>query len=116
MGRTRSLRDVESNQDKSSFWRDWTIVLLWSVLGYTCLILMVLTYFNPGLIPFDVSSFLFRKEISPFFAFSQGNGHYTKPQGFKIVALVPFHDSERTTILECYLQVRCMVTRVLGQI
>jgi len=107
MGRTRNLRDIESNkEEKSSTWRDWAFVLLWGVVGYTCIILTVLTYFNPGLIPFDVSSILFQKEISPFFAFSQGSGHYSKPQGFKIVALVPFHYHERTAILDCYLQVR----------
>jgi hypothetical protein len=107
MGRTRNLRDVESNkEEKASTWRDWTFVLLWSVVGYTCIILTVLTYFNPGLIPFDISSILFRKELSPFFAFSQGPGHYPKPEGFKIVALVPFHYHERTAILDCYLQVR----------
>lgn len=106
MGRTRNLRDVESNK-KPSTWRDWTFVLLWSVVGYTCIILTVLTYFNPGLVPFELSSLLFRKEISPFFAFSQGPGSYAKPQGFKIVALVPFREHERTAILDCYLQVRC---------
>ncbi|KAJ5373730.1 hypothetical protein N7517_005736 [Penicillium concentricum] len=105
MGRTQSLRDVESNnENKSSNWRDWTLLLLWGVIGYACIILTVLAYFNPGLILFDISSLLFRKEISPFFAFSQGSGHYSKPQGFKIVALVPFHYHERTAILDCYLQ------------
>ncbi|KAJ5207146.1 hypothetical protein N7491_002222 [Penicillium cf. griseofulvum] len=105
MGRTQSLRDVESNnENKSSNWRDWTLLLLWSVFGYACIILTVLAYFNPGLILFDISSLLFCKEISPFFAFSQGTGHYSKPQGFKIVALVPFHYHERTAILDCYLQ------------
>ncbi|KAJ5788062.1 hypothetical protein N7457_003052 [Penicillium paradoxum] len=105
MSRTRNLRDVESNQeDQPSTWRDWTFVLLWSIIGYTCIILTVLAYFNPGLVYFDVFSLLFRKEISPFFAFSQGNGHYSKPQGFKIVAIVPFRDHERTAILDCYLQ------------
>ncbi|KAJ5338744.1 hypothetical protein N7541_010708 [Penicillium brevicompactum] len=104
MGRTRNLRDVESNQEKSSFWRDWAFVMLWGIVGYTCIILTVLTFFNPGLIPFDISSLLFRKEISPFFAFSQSSTHYSKPQGFKIVALVPFHHHDRTAILDCYLQ------------
>ncbi|CAG8908569.1 unnamed protein product [Penicillium egyptiacum] len=105
MGRTQNLRDIESNNEKKhSHWHDWAFVLLWGVIGYACLILMVLAYSNPGLIPFDISSLLFRKEISPFFAFSQGTGHYSKPQGFKIVALVPFHYHERTAILDCYLQ------------
>ncbi|CAG7946448.1 unnamed protein product [Penicillium salamii] len=104
-GRPRNLRDVESHSEgKSSFWRDWTVILLWSVVGYTCLLFTVLTFFNPRLVHFDISSLLFRKEISPFFAFSQASGHYPKPQGFKIVALVPFHDQERTAILDCYLQ------------
>ncbi|KAJ5791423.1 uncharacterized protein N7518_008434 [Penicillium psychrosexuale] len=105
MGRTQNLRDIESNNEKKhSHWRDWAFVLLWGATGYACIILMVLVYSNPKLIPFDISSLLFRKEISPFFAFSQGTGHYSKPQGFKIVALVPFHYHERTEILDCYLQ------------
>ncbi|KAJ5964602.1 uncharacterized protein N7479_004478 [Penicillium vulpinum] len=104
-GRTQNLRDVESNnENKRSNWRDWTLILLWGVIGYSCIILTVLSYSNPGLIFFNVFSLLFRKEISPFFAFSQGTGHYSKPQGFKIVALVPFHHHERTAILDCYLQ------------
>lgn len=106
MGRARSLDDIESNQEyRSSTWCDWTFVVLCSIVGYTCIVLTVLACFNPELIHFDISSWLFCKEISPFFAFSQGNGHYSKPQGFKIVALVPFHYHERTAILECYLQV-----------
>ncbi|KAJ6124882.1 hypothetical protein N7471_012199 [Penicillium samsonianum] len=105
MGHTQNLRDIESNNEKKhSHWRDWAFVLLWGVVGYACIIFMVLAYSNPGLIPFDISSLLFRKEISPFFAFSQGTSHYSKPQGFKIVALVPFHYHERTAILDCYLQ------------
>ncbi|KAJ5170623.1 uncharacterized protein N7500_003406 [Penicillium coprophilum] len=105
MGHTQNLRDVESNnENKYSNWRDWTLLLLWGVIGYACIILTVLAYFNPGLILFDISSLLFRKEISPFFAFSHGTGRYSKPQGFKIVALVPFHYHERTAILDCYLQ------------
>ncbi|CAI7660251.1 unnamed protein product [Penicillium glandicola] len=105
MGRTQHLRDVESNNEtKSTNWRDWAFLLLWGVIGYACIILTVLTYCKPGFIPFDISSLLFRKELSPFFAFSQGTGHYSKPQGFKIVALVPFHYHERTAILDCYLQ------------
>ncbi|CAG8231734.1 unnamed protein product [Penicillium olsonii] len=103
-GRTRNLRDVESNSERKSFWRDWTLVLLWSVVGYACLIFTVLAFFNPRLVHFDISSLLFRKEISPFFAFSQASAHYPKPQGFKIVALVPYHNHERTAILDCYLQ------------
>ncbi|KZN92817.1 hypothetical protein EN45_029780 [Penicillium chrysogenum] len=106
MSRTQNLRDIESNTEKKhSHWHDWAFVLLWGVIGYACIIFMVLAYSNPRLIPFDISSLLFRKEISPFFAFSQGTGHYSKPQGFKIVALVPFHYHERTAILDCYLQV-----------
>lgn len=107
MGRTRNLRDVEANnEEKPANWRDWVLVFLWSFLGYMCIILTVLTYYNPGILPFDVTSVLFRKEISPFFAFSQGSNHYSKPKGFKIVALVPFTDHEPTSILDCYLQVR----------
>ncbi|KAG0156508.1 mitochondrial-processing peptidase subunit alpha protein [Penicillium digitatum] len=105
MGRTQNLRDIESNNEKKhSRWRDWAFVLLWGVIGYASIIFIVLAYSNPGLIPFYISSLLFRKEISPFFAFSHGTGHYSKPQGFKIVALVPFHYHERTAILDCYLQ------------
>ncbi|KAJ5295152.1 hypothetical protein PENANT_c035G03534 [Penicillium antarcticum] len=105
VGRTRNLRDIESNkEEKPSNWHDWVLVFLWSFLGYMFIILTVLTYFNPGFLPFDVTSILFRKEMSPFFAFSQGSSHYSKPQGFKIIALVPFTDYEPTSILDCYLQ------------
>ena len=113
MSRTQNLRDIESNNEKKhSHWRDWAFVLLWGATGYACIILMVLLYSNPKLIPFDICSLLFRKEISPFFAFSQGTGHYSKPQGFKIVALVPFHYHGRTEILDCYLQV-CTILPLL---
>ncbi|KAJ5143058.1 uncharacterized protein N7515_001845 [Penicillium bovifimosum] len=104
-GRTRTLRDIESNTTrKSSKWRDWTCVLLWSIVGYTCIILPVVAYSKPGLIPFYITLLLFHKESSPFFAFSHAKAHYSKPQGFEIVALVPFHHHERTAILDCYLQ------------
>ncbi|KAJ5543072.1 hypothetical protein N7461_009075 [Penicillium sp. DV-2018c] len=104
VGRPRNLRDIEANTEKmASNWRDWAFFLVWTVVGYTCIILPVLAYLNPGLIPF-CASLLFHKEASPFFAFSRAKGHYPKPQGFEIVALVPFHNHERTAILDCYLQ------------
>jgi hypothetical protein len=103
MGRSDS-QDVESNQE--SVWRDWAAVFLWSVLGYLCIIVTVVGYFNPSLLPIDPTALVFNKNISPFFAFSQGSGQYPKPHGIKIVALVPFHYHERTEILDCYLQVR----------
>lgn len=106
MGRPLSTRDVESNRDEEpTAWRDWAAVFTGSILGYLCLILVILTYLNPALLSFDPVSLVFNKNISPFFAFSRGSGHFPKPEGFKIVALVPFHDHERTSILDCYLQV-----------
>ncbi|KAJ5683158.1 hypothetical protein N7462_006323 [Penicillium macrosclerotiorum] len=106
MGRPRSPRDVESNhkEDVSYTWREWAAVLTWSVLGYLSIILMVIGYFNPSLLPIDPTSLVFNKDISPFFAFSRGSGHFPKPRGLKIVALVPFNYHERTEILDCYLQ------------
>lgn len=106
MGRpdTQDTQDVEPNHE-SSAWRDWAAVLLWSVLGYLCIIVTVVGYYNPSLLPIDPTALVFNKNISPFFAFSQGSGHYPKPHGVKIVALVPFHYHERTEILDCYLQV-----------
>jgi hypothetical protein len=103
--------DVESNRDsESSTWRDWATVLVWCVLGYLFIILAVIGWFNPSLLPVDLTSLVFNKEISPFFAFSHGSGYFPKPQGFKIVALVPFRYHERTEILDCYLQVRGIAT------
>jgi hypothetical protein len=65
----------------------------------------VIGYFDPSLLPIDPAALLFNKDISPFYAFSRG-GHFSKPSGLKIVALVPFNNYEHTSILECYLQVR----------
>lgn len=104
MGRA-GTQDVESNHETSA-WRDWAAVFLWSVIGYLCIIVTVVGYFNPSLLPVDPTALVFNKNISPFFAFSQGSGHYHKPHGVKVVALVPFHYHERTEILDCYLQVR----------
>lgn len=112
MGRPETTHDdIESNIDsnldsESSTWRDWAVVLAWSVLGYLFIILTVIGYFNPSLLPIDPTALLFNKDISPFFAYSHGSGYFPKPHGFKIVALVPFRFHERTEILDCYLQVR----------
>ncbi|KAJ5631682.1 uncharacterized protein N7484_011782 [Penicillium longicatenatum] len=106
MGRLGNTHDdVESNRDsESSTWRDWATVLVWCVLGYLFIILAVIGWFNPSLLPVDLTSLVFNKEISPFFAYSHASGYFPKPQGFKIVALVPFRYHERTEILDCYLQ------------
>lgn len=107
MGCSQNL-DAEANHDEMHelrSWRDWAAVLLWSLLGYLCIILTVISYYSPSLLPFDPTTLVFNKEISPFFAFSQGSGHFLKPRGFKIVALVPFKYHDRTAILDCYLQV-----------
>lgn len=107
MGRQLNSRDVESHQEKSSAaWRDWATVVFGSVLGYLCLLVAVISFFNPSLLPLDLTSLVFNKNISPFSAFSRGSGHFPKPHGFKIVALVPVTYHERTAILDCYLQVR----------
>lgn len=108
MGHPESTHDdIESNLDsESSTWRDWAAVLTWCVLGYLFIILTVIGYFNPSILPIDPTSLLFNKDLSPFFAYSHGSGYFPKPQGFKIVALVPFRYHERTEILDCYLQVR----------
>jgi hypothetical protein len=108
MGRSQYLDDLEAIHDEEAelcTWRDWVAVLSWSLLGYLCIILTVIGYYNPSLLPFDPTSLLFNKDISPFLAFSQGSGHYPKPHGFKVVALVPFNYHERAAILDCYLQV-----------
>jgi hypothetical protein len=111
MGRSQNLDDVEANHDEEELrtWRDWMAVLSWSLLGYICIILTVIGYYNPSLLPFDPASFFFNKDISPFFAFSRGSGYFSKPHGFKVVALVPFNYHERTAILDCYLQVRSLL-------
>lgn len=113
MGRRLTSHDVESNQDEqSSAWRDWATVLTWSVVGYIFIVLTIISYFNPALLPLDMMRIVFNKDVSPFFAFSQGSGHFTKPHGFKIVALVPFQYHERTEILDCYLQVGFVIVMV----
>lgn len=112
MGRPQNVIDIEAIHDEEQelcSWRDWAVVLLWSLMGYLCIILTVIGYYNPSILPFDPTSLLFNKEISPFFAFSQGSGDFRKPHGFKIVALVPFNYHERTAILDCYLQVSCSI-------
>lgn len=109
MGRPLVSYDVESNQGEQSSWRDWAVVLTWSVVGYLCIILTVIGYFNPSLLPLDLMGIIFNKELSPFFAFSYGSGHFPKPHGFKVVALVPFNYHERTAILDCYLQVSSQI-------
>lgn len=103
--------DVESSTDnESSSWRGLTTVFTWTLLCYLCIVLTVIGILNPYFLPLDLLSLvLFNKNISPFFAFSQGSGLFPKPHGLKIVALVPFHYHERTAILDCYLQVRCYV-------
>lgn len=65
----------------------------------------VIGYFDPSILPINPSTLFFNKDISPFYAFSRGSQHFAKPNGFKIVALVPFTNHERTSILDCYLQV-----------
>lgn len=109
MGRSLNPCDIESHHEEkkaASGWRDRLPVVFRSVLGYLCTVLLIFGYFNPSLLPFDPTSLVLNKNITPFFAFSRGSGHFAKPQGFDIVALVPFKDHERTAILDCYLQVR----------
>ncbi|KAJ5403939.1 hypothetical protein N7509_003810 [Penicillium cosmopolitanum] len=121
MGRPLNLDDVESNQDqdqdqnRSHTWRDWMIVFTWSIVGYLALITTVIGYFDPSLLPVDPAALLFNKDISPFYAFSRG-GHFSKPSGFKIVALVPFSNHEHTSILECYLQVKFESSQLPGKV
>lgn len=109
MGLPLNSCDIESHHEQkkaSSGWCDWVSVGVWSTLGYLCILLLIFGWFNPSLLPFDPTSLVFNKNVSPFFAFSRGSGYFPKPQGFDIVALVPFTDHERTAILDCYLQVR----------
>lgn len=111
MGRLLNSRDIESNQEeeRTSSWRDWIAVVIWSTLSYLFILLLIFGWFNPSLLPFDPTSLVFNKNISPFFAFSRGSGHFPKPDGFNIVALVPFTDHERTAVLDCYLRVRALL-------
>lgn len=106
MGRIQETHDVESNEDKGSAgWREWIRVITWSIFGYFFLILIVVSYVNPALLPIDPIALVFNTQLTPFFAFSDGPGYFPKPYGFQIIALVPFNDFERTEILDCYLQV-----------
>ncbi|KAJ5273974.1 hypothetical protein N7478_009099 [Penicillium angulare] len=105
MGRPQPAHDVESNDDQERpAWRDWAAVFIWSIVGYLCIIMTVIGYFNPSFLPFDPSVLMFNKDISPFFAYSHGSGYFPKPTDFKIIAVVPFRYHERTEILDCYLQ------------
>ncbi|KAJ5225164.1 hypothetical protein N7468_006389 [Penicillium chermesinum] len=105
MGRISEIRDVESHEGQTrSVWRDWASIVIGSTVGYMCLILIIVGYFHPSLLPVNPVALLFNKEVSPFFAFSQGAGYFPKPDGFQIIALVPFTYFERTEILDCYLR------------
>ncbi|KAJ5480952.1 hypothetical protein N7539_006846 [Penicillium diatomitis] len=108
MGSLRGADDVETigEQFESRLFRKHYLIkgLLWAVLLYGSLVLSIIAYCNPALLPFNPLSYVFNIEVSPFFAFSQGSEYFPKPHGVRIVALVPFHYHERTAILDCYLQ------------
>ncbi|KAI2792138.1 hypothetical protein POX_b02174 [Penicillium oxalicum] len=108
MGSLRNSDDVETIEEDSDLhllWKRYPIKgFLWGVIIYTSLVLSIIGYCNPSLLPFNLLSFFFNTEVSPFFAFSRGSEYFPKPKGFRIVALVPFHYHERTAILDCYLQ------------
>ncbi|KAL2000829.1 hypothetical protein VTN02DRAFT_2568 [Thermoascus thermophilus] len=104
MGRPEYLRDLESNGEDSSTRRDWATILIWSVFGFICLLVLLVHFSGVPLLALGLGQFLFQQDQAPFLAFSNNTGHFEKPDGIKIVALVPFRQHERTSILDCYLQ------------
>lgn len=105
MGRPEYLRDLESNDEDSSTRRDWAAILIWSIFGFICLLIILINFSGVPLLALGLGQFFFQQDQTPFSAFSNSTGYFEKPNGIKIVALVPFRQHERTSILDCYLQV-----------
>ncbi|KAH8430338.1 uncharacterized protein LDX57_008002 [Aspergillus melleus] len=104
MGYLERCHHVESQDEEDSRYRSWASMVIWCAVGYLCLIAIFVgvCFSRPSLLELGL---LFRgTALPPFFAFSRVSGQFQKPRDVDIIALVPFHDHERTDILECYLQ------------
>lgn len=114
MGRASNSRDVESLQGHpSSSWCDWVAVLVWSVLGYLGIMLMVIGYCHPSLLPLDSTLALLNKQVTLFITSSESPSLLPKPQGVEVVTLVAFSHHERTTSLNHDWQVRSLFPLML---
>ncbi|KAL4888545.1 hypothetical protein BDV59DRAFT_188432 [Aspergillus ambiguus] len=107
MGRPDYDRDLESHEEEPYSERSWLLPMIWSLVGSICVTAVFLalysssaSLFNLGILPLFTHSY----QSVPFRAFSKGSGYFIKPADFKIIAVVPFYSSERTAILDCYLQ------------
>ncbi|KAL4803911.1 hypothetical protein BDV18DRAFT_143451 [Aspergillus unguis] len=107
MGRPRDIEsDIEAENGRLGC-RLWARLIVWCILSYMCMLVIFIRACFPefsllrqGLL----TSFVQRSSPAFFYAFSQSPRHFDKPKDIEIVALVPFHDSSRTEILDCYLQ------------
>ncbi|RAH71942.1 uncharacterized protein BO66DRAFT_346048 [Aspergillus aculeatinus CBS 121060] len=107
MGHSDYKRDPESLRDtapKRPWWTPFSLCLTFLCL---CLLRVIIVphcfgrwSFSWGILPRLGKN----SSLAPFYAYSEGSGEFDKPQGFDIVALVPFRHWQRTEILNCYLQ------------
>ncbi|KAL5356213.1 hypothetical protein BJX96DRAFT_186174 [Aspergillus floccosus] len=107
MGRPKYEYDLEARRKRSTQDRSWMSPMIWTIVSSICVTAVFLglyssfsSLFNLGILPLFAQRF----SAAPFRAFSKGSGCFGKPDGFKIIAVVPFYSSARTQILDCYLQ------------
>ncbi|GIJ82522.1 hypothetical protein Asppvi_001030 [Aspergillus pseudoviridinutans] len=103
MSRLEKLGDVESQNEDVSRDLTWTTILKWSAITYTSMLIVCISICScyPSLIEVGLLSLLSHRTSSgPFLAYSHSVGHFEKPAGFDIVALVPY----KHHVLDCYLQ------------
>lgn len=106
MGRVDSPRDLESlDQEAREASRDWCAILVCSAVGYLLIVALLINYTEIPFPALTFGPFVWGSKPEPFYAFSTGDGEFQKPQGIKIIALVNYRQPERTSILNCYLQV-----------
>ncbi|KAH1269188.1 hypothetical protein KXX33_003693 [Aspergillus fumigatus] len=107
MSRLEKLGDVESQNEDVSTDLTWSTILKWGIITYTSMLIVFISICSccPSLIEVGLLSLLSHRSSSgPFLAYSHNVGHFRKPTGFDIVALVPYKHHEQTSVLDCYLQ------------
>ncbi|GIK07900.1 hypothetical protein Aspvir_003570 [Aspergillus viridinutans] len=107
MSRLEELGDVELQNEDVSRDLTWTTILTWGAITYTSMLIVFISICScyPSLIEVGLLSLLSHRSSSgPFLAYSHRVGHFEKPAGFDIVALVPYKHHEQTSVLDCYLQ------------
>jgi hypothetical protein len=109
MGRPKSLgEDLEAGLEEEQVSRsknDWPavfvcIIVAWVLVGSFLMHLVDISF--AGLV---VSPLMSEAHPAPIYAFSTSKTTLPKPTGFNIVALISVRHPERTSILDCYLQV-----------